>query len=214
MKNKRLQERSPAIALVSPVLRNGDEAIYTPKLVSIGPYHHENDELQEMLEVKLKYLGDLIQRSPRNLLENFVKIVKANAEEAMEQYSIFAKDELTSEELTRMMVVDGCFIIEFLAKWYLNDKLGHANSVKTKLPALRNDLLLVENQIPFKILEALFGEADIPQFFLLHSCVLKISKPVKDYTAADHDGPQLTSSPLPIVFVGLPKREVPPRHRF
>lgn len=57
-----------------------------------------------------------------------------------------------------MLMLDGCFILEFFVKWYKGepDKLC---DVAWGLPLLHSDLLLLENQIPFFVLEALFDVA-------------------------------------------------------
>nr|CAD1841015.1 unnamed protein product [Ananas comosus var. bracteatus] len=54
-----------------------------------------------------------------------------------------------------MLLLDGCFVLEFIIKW----SQGDDDSVCTagwSLPLVRGDLLLLENQIPLFVLEKLF----------------------------------------------------------
>lgn len=146
--------------------------IITPKLVSIGPYHRvitrnpkENDDgaasLKEMEGAKFKYLRDLSQRAPSiNYPGNYIEIIEQLARRAMDEFSYLS--QVDHEDFVKMMVVDGCFIVEFLLKWFLNDRKSQVSSIMTKLAVFKNDLLLVENQIPFFILEELFKVSSIP----------------------------------------------------
>ncbi|KAJ3696105.1 hypothetical protein LUZ60_001482 [Juncus effusus] len=68
---------------------------------------------------------------------------------------------LSSDEFVEMMVLDGCFIIEFLLKW--NEKeVGYLYG-GWGLSVGKSDLFLMENQIPFFIIQELydlvFGES-------------------------------------------------------
>ncbi|KAJ3696980.1 hypothetical protein LUZ61_000685 [Rhynchospora tenuis] len=56
-----------------------------------------------------------------------------------------------------MMLLDGCFIIEFLMKWYSGVPDDAIFNVGWVLPIIRNDFLLLENQIPFFVIQKLFN---------------------------------------------------------
>ncbi|CAL5418770.1 unnamed protein product [Camellia sinensis] len=67
LKNKLLHE-SPflsenCIFRVPRTLRQHNESIYEPKIVSIGPYHRGKDRLAPMDNIKLWYLDTLLARS-------------------------------------------------------------------------------------------------------------------------------------------------------
>ncbi|KAJ6807684.1 UPF0481 protein [Iris pallida] len=143
---------------------------YEPKVISIGPIHRNKKALRPMESLKRKYLSELIGRNPeKNTLENYVKAVCSVAEEARKLYSesVILDNNLLEmtvlDKFVEMMVVDGCFLIEFLFKAccgenqqrYLNEL-----NLRRSLPLLRRDLLLLENQIPFIILEVLFNSSD------------------------------------------------------
>ncbi|KAF1888284.1 hypothetical protein Lal_00046695 [Lupinus albus] len=105
---------------------------YTPKVVSIGPFHHHNPRLQNMERVKLIYFNKFLELGEINL-ESLV--------------SMWKRPNLT--------FVDLMLIPLTLPR-------------KSLL-----DLLLIENQLPFFILESLYnrafisGSVNIPSFLVL-----------------------------------------------
>nr|CAD1841010.1 unnamed protein product [Ananas comosus var. bracteatus] len=67
----------------------------------------------------------------------------------------FEPVELSADEFVEMLLLDGCFVLEFIIKW----SQGDDDSVCTtgwSLPLVCGDLLLLENQIPLFVLEKLF----------------------------------------------------------
>ncbi|KAK6790838.1 hypothetical protein RDI58_009919 [Solanum bulbocastanum] len=48
--------KSRTIFKVNVWLRESNQSAYTPKMVSIGPYHKKNDQLRPMEKYKLLYL--------------------------------------------------------------------------------------------------------------------------------------------------------------
>ncbi|KAJ6807685.1 UPF0481 protein [Iris pallida] len=143
-------------------VRKECEDDYEPQIISIGPIHRDKEALKPMESLKWKYLSELIDRNPeKNTLENYVEAICSVEEKARKLYSESVK---LDDNFVKMMVLDGCFLIEFLVKtfcgvnhqWYLNEL-----NVRRSLPLLRRDLLLLENQIPFIILEVLFNSSDI-----------------------------------------------------
>lgn len=74
-------------------------------------------------------------------------------------------DDLSSVEFVEMMVVDGCFVVELLRLYHQRFN-PQSPGVATEydpiftnpwtLTALRRDLLLLENQLPFFVLEKLY----------------------------------------------------------
>ncbi|KAJ0975868.1 hypothetical protein J5N97_017833 [Dioscorea zingiberensis] len=74
------------------------------------------------------------------------------------------KLELEPEAFVEMLVLDGCFIIELLVKLTLLMKNEQIFNENWKLPLIRSDILLLENQIPFFIIQALFDSTIIPEF--------------------------------------------------
>lgn len=64
---------------------------------------------------------------------------------------------MSSEEFVQMLVLDGCFLLEVFFQRRLEMIMKPLASSRLTLPYLLHDFLLLENQIPFFILETLFA---------------------------------------------------------
>ncbi|KAJ0979928.1 hypothetical protein J5N97_015402 [Dioscorea zingiberensis] len=157
------QEEPCTIYRVVPSVRREDGAAYDPKVISIGPYHRNKNHLLPMEDVKWCYLQSLLLRAPKNnTLENLLGVVRAQAPRARKMYS--EKLWLEHDAFVKMLLLDGCFIVEFLIKFPLAENHGQLLHTNWKMPLVRSDLLLLENQIPFFILQCLFDVSVSPLF--------------------------------------------------
>ncbi|XP_040999835.1 UPF0481 protein At3g47200-like [Juglans microcarpa x Juglans regia] len=156
---------SISISRVPDDLRKGNENMYIPDKVSIGPLHHGNT-LKSMDDNKWRYMYALLNRKP-NLeasLDRCVELLRGLEHRARLSY----KDgvNLPTDDFVQMMLVDGCFIIELFLKYTLKN-LRHRNdpifSTHGMLSDLRCNLMLLENQIPYFILQRLFQIVPIPR---------------------------------------------------
>ncbi|XP_059461759.1 UPF0481 protein At3g47200-like [Corylus avellana] len=138
-------------------LRHVKEKAYTPKVVSIGPLHHGSEDLKSMEEHKMRYLGDFIRRTGETS-EFFIDVVRKNEAKLRECYAETV--DFTSEKFVKIILVDAAFILEVLLK-SSNDKLQEENDRIFNKPWLIQDvwtdMLLLENQLPFFIIELLFN---------------------------------------------------------
>ncbi|XP_031386938.1 UPF0481 protein At3g47200-like isoform X2 [Punica granatum] len=148
--------RSCCIFRVPQSLAEINEKAYQPHTTSIGPYHHGNPKFNMIEEHKWRFLDDLLRFNGTHPLELF-KTVSRMEESIRESYSEYLNYD--SYELVEMMVVDGCFIIALFCEVEgvipprQDDPLFKMTWV---LPFLMRDLLLLENQIPYSVLEALY----------------------------------------------------------
>ncbi|KAJ6794130.1 UPF0481 protein-like [Iris pallida] len=154
------KEEPCTIYRVLPSVRDEHAKDYEPKIVSIGPFHHKNDPDQPMEKLKWRYLQDLLGRTrDSNMLQKYVDKVRELEPRAREHYA--EPVEPDSDAFVKMMVVDGSFVVEFLIKmYYVEKERRKLDAVNWNLPLLRNDLLLLENQIPFLVLVSLFEVSD------------------------------------------------------
>ena len=141
---------------VPDYLRKLNEAAYTPKVISIGPFHHGNIRLQTMEKQKVRYLKSIMERANDVItLETLVSTIKQ-----LEGWIRRCYREailLSSDDFVKMILLDVSFILELFWKchwcsWTRDDSPWLIN-------ASMQDLLLLENQIPFFIIEELFGLA-------------------------------------------------------
>ncbi|EEF33806.1 conserved hypothetical protein [Ricinus communis] len=112
---------------------------------------HALAELPVGLQIKGLYLEDLL------------KAIKALEMEARECYS--ETIQLDTDEFVEMMVLDGCFIIELFRKVADVVQVEADDPIFTMqwiITFFYRDLLRLENQIPFFILERLFDLSRIP----------------------------------------------------
>ncbi|MQM14961.1 hypothetical protein Taro_047897, partial [Colocasia esculenta] len=156
----------PWIWKVHPSVREKEKDAYDPKIVSIGPFHHDKAILKPMEATKLRYVQFLIDRSPnKNHSKNYHKVIRKCEERVRKQYAEGAPMRSNAFNYSIMLVVDGCFMIEYFLRLYLDERQIDADdlvSVGWDLSQVRRDLMLLENQIPFFVLEELFRESVIP----------------------------------------------------
>ena len=146
---------------VPNVLRKGNEEAYTPQVVSIGPFHHKNERLktrlQAMEEHKERYFRSFLQRSKINL-EDLVVVIRDMEESIRGCYE--ETIDLTSDRFVKMILLDAIFIIElFIRETSNSQRSDDPNVVDPRSTDLRVDLLLLENQLPFFVIDKLYDLA-------------------------------------------------------
>uniref|UniRef100_A0A251IR96 Uncharacterized protein n=1 Tax=Manihot esculenta TaxID=3983 RepID=A0A251IR96_MANES len=141
------------------------EKLYTPRVVSIGPLHHGKEELKAMEEHKRRYLFDFLQLSNSSngvSLESYITCIEKNEGKVRNCYA--ETIELESEKFVKMMLLDATFIIMLLVKHHVS-QLQSSNDriyrIHKKIYDIRHDIILLENLVPFFILEELFQLSNI-----------------------------------------------------
>ena len=188
---------------VPQLLREENNDSYTPKLISIGPFHQGDKNLKSMEDLKMRYLKEACYRTNKStkdlagcILENEVKIRHCYAE-------VF--EDISSKDFVKMVLFDSIFIIEHLWRTKQNPPMSppivsnsrtsssfykcqcrmldsclmtcqrgsEEDSRENRNPQPGNgekenpwqsynilqDLILLENQVPFFILEELYNFA-------------------------------------------------------
>ncbi|KAH7856617.1 hypothetical protein Vadar_003568 [Vaccinium darrowii] len=162
---ERLRDESPlsenCIFKVPWTLRQHNEASYEPKIVSIGPFHRGKNRIQHMEKVKMWYLNCLLARfpfPPEVILQDWVESIGEVAKRTRNCYG--ETIDLNESELVEIMIVDGCFILEIFRKdaWLVHRDIDDPlYETSWMYENLYHDLILLENQIPWFILERLFN---------------------------------------------------------
>ncbi|XP_060670641.1 UPF0481 protein At3g47200-like [Ziziphus jujuba] len=143
------------IPTVPEMLRNlkKDEDCFYPSVVSIGPYYHGRRYLKKFEKRKTNWAWQYCKT--REGVVNLYNRVKNVAERGREFYNMKRLTSIKEEEFTQMMFLDGCFILEFII-WLLGVKeyydIGMNNN---EIADVKRDLFLLENQLPYIVLEAL-----------------------------------------------------------
>ncbi|XVF57831.1 hypothetical protein PTKIN_Ptkin07bG0014200 [Pterospermum kingtungense] len=157
---------------------------FRPNRFSIGPMHHGTRKLVPTEKIKVKYLKDLVSRviasrpeletmseeakeiEQQLILTEFVDAVKSVEKEANACYAghDFAA-KLGDDQFVKLLVLDGCFVIELFrkdAKEATPEDDDPIFSMSCMLQFLHHDLILLENQIPWLVLEILFEKTKHP----------------------------------------------------
>ncbi|CAI9117613.1 OLC1v1019024C1 [Oldenlandia corymbosa var. corymbosa] len=170
LKNAVGSKSEVCIFKVHNVLRNINAKAYEPQIIAIGPYHRNKSHLEMMEKHKLEFLHSLLQRRKESV-SKYVSAMKLLEEKARRCYAE-ATDHLSPDEFVKMMVVDGCFIIELLVKFTVlkcsqknNDPLQKVEMdplfrMEWIMSFLQRDLMLFENQLPFFVLSKLYEMID------------------------------------------------------
>ncbi|XP_014500062.1 UPF0481 protein At3g47200 isoform X2 [Vigna radiata var. radiata] len=151
------------------VIRQLNQEAYTPKVVSIGPYHHNSPHLLNMERHKVMYFKSFLRRTNTSM-ESWIHYIACKEPQIRHCYSDAL--QFTPNKLVEIICVDSGFILQL----FWTSKYG-TDDMYLSTPWFGNaifyDLLLLENQLPFFVLHDLFslsignfGNNDIPPFIL------------------------------------------------
>ncbi|XP_058076445.1 UPF0481 protein At3g47200-like [Magnolia sinica] len=149
---------SPTIYKVPQRIRQANKHAfdpYKPQIVSIGPYHKE----KEFEKHKQLYRDSILSRNPNHPLGDYHTAIAKLETEARSCYSEHVG--LDRNEFVEMMMLDGCFIVELFLR-IKEKKFEEEDPIFRTiwmLPLIRYDMLLLENQIPFFVLEIIYEMA-------------------------------------------------------
>ncbi|KAH7841288.1 hypothetical protein Vadar_027945 [Vaccinium darrowii] len=140
-------------------VRKVNEKAYTPQKVSIGPLHHGKENLLPMEEQKLRYLSAFLDRTKLSLevCTSFIRGLEKRVRNCYVEGVNFCSDELV-----KMILVDSSFIIEVIWRYKFltrENKTDYLSKPITVVDVVREDMILLENQIPYFVLEGLFNLA-------------------------------------------------------
>ncbi|KAJ4724211.1 hypothetical protein OWV82_003221 [Melia azedarach] len=143
--------------------RQSNEKAYTPQVVSIGPLHHGREELKPMEAYKRRYLQDFLLRTEVSL-EALVKFIKEKESRIRNCYAEII--ELSSDDFVKLIFVDAVFVIEVLFRYFIGicSKNDRVYNKPWLIIDINHDLWLLENQLPFFVLEDLFWLADVAPY--------------------------------------------------
>ncbi|XP_020085753.1 UPF0481 protein At3g47200-like [Ananas comosus] len=143
-------------------IENGAE-YFNPKIVAIGPYHRGDPQVQPMEEIKKAAACDFCN-SPSHSAEEFYTKVGEVAGEARSCYADRFEDMISEKEFTDMMFFDGCFLLEFISRDSRPSSFlkRWMTTRDYRYNLIFRDLMLLENQIPWVVLEALMSLRPVP----------------------------------------------------
>ncbi|PON61215.1 hypothetical protein TorRG33x02_282360 [Trema orientale] len=149
-------QRVPAI-----MLRRGNcEEYYKPRVITIGPLHHNNCKSLPEYKLKTKLTAKFV-RGSRKTGELLLQEIKKNTKELKDCFDENEIKTYNDGDLARMLFLDGCTVLEFIHS-FLKDELKEIEiSINgTQATLIQQDLFLLENQIPFRVLKLLMDLSD------------------------------------------------------
>ncbi|XP_019154519.1 PREDICTED: putative UPF0481 protein At3g02645 [Ipomoea nil] len=153
---------------VPKVLMASDPLSYTPQQVAIGPYHYWRPELYEMEKYKLDAAKRYSKLLPEGLKfqELVDKLVKKRVPRIRASYDKYLS--INDETLAWMVIMDACFLLEFLCVYAVKEGVIEADRLpgrtshmvdvsgrKSAHNVMLRDIVMLENQIPLFVLRKL-----------------------------------------------------------
>ncbi|RCV30274.1 hypothetical protein SETIT_6G081300v2 [Setaria italica] len=130
----------------------GNRRYVVPSVVAIGPFHHGRAHLHEMEEVKLMAAHRFCADSGVQVVRDKIFSIAGDARRCYAATGDLQIAALEDAEFAEMMFVDGCFLLQFMFKGNEPPIVGRFLSSG---PSILKDIFLLENQIPWLVLEAL-----------------------------------------------------------
>ncbi|KAK9928030.1 hypothetical protein M0R45_025187 [Rubus argutus] len=156
------------------ILFRHNENAYVPFAFSIGPLHHGKPHLIGTEEIKLKYMQDLLSQlkgsdpnRSATILKTLVEDIATLEDVVRQCYAVPVR--FSRNEFIKILLVDGCFLVELFRKRASERRLEN-DPIFTRPcmhAALGYDLFLLENQIPWMVLDRLFSRTTFPSGMLL-----------------------------------------------
>ncbi|CAN6373623.1 unnamed protein product [Urochloa humidicola] len=143
------------ISMVHPQLRGDENGMYAPQHMPIGPYHLDRSSPSTKKEKKrcVALLESLCEKRLADVTEELEPL-------ARECYNPDRVGDMSSEDFSNMLLNDGCYLLLFFVD-YVSSNDGPPPS-DDELPAgvnrntlVRDTVFLLENQIPFFIMQKL-----------------------------------------------------------
>ncbi|GKV41383.1 hypothetical protein SLEP1_g48926 [Rubroshorea leprosula] len=160
MKGDTISSSTPCLFRIPSILRRHNKEAYIPNAFSIGPFHHGEKDLEDKEKIKFDYLQGLLYRTrdPETTLMKCIREITNYETKARECYA--EEIRMSKRAFIEMLVLDGCFIVELFKKDAGVVQKGENDpifSISCMLQFLYHDLILLENQIPWFVLERLFS---------------------------------------------------------
>ncbi|KAJ3688816.1 hypothetical protein LUZ61_017980 [Rhynchospora tenuis] len=149
----RTTDRPITIFRVPSHIREKHKYFYEPRLVSIGPYHRGSERLKCMEEQKRQYVQKMLYENPDVTLNDYLEVLRKL--EPVARLCYYEKIYMDADEFIEMLLFDACFIIQLAVNWSFPDD-DIVYDVSWNIPLIKSDLLMLENQIPFFVLQNVF----------------------------------------------------------
>ncbi|XVE90355.1 hypothetical protein DITRI_Ditri20bG0070800 [Diplodiscus trichospermus] len=139
---------------------------FKPKVIAIGPLHHDDPSFRRAEKLKLKLAAHFIKNIgvEKEILYSKIKMEIGNLKKCYDPMEI---GRYSDEKLTWMFFLDGCTVLQAIYIRSAPDIYKEEDDMSDELN-IKNDLLtfvyldlfLLENQLPYRVLELLTSSAN------------------------------------------------------
>ncbi|XP_073109335.1 UPF0481 protein At3g47200-like isoform X2 [Elaeis guineensis] len=163
-----LRKKPSTIYRVPKELYSSDKKAYEPKAVCVGPFFYHlifEEHLQSMHTYKWACVHKLLSKhnDPMDLLRRCLTEMKKLEEYVRSCYSE-TFESIDSDDFTRMLMLDGCFLLHLLQRHADSGEKPKVDDVDAAQVIgrlwiwnlVKYDLLLLQNQIPFIVIRSLY----------------------------------------------------------
>ncbi|XP_052170381.1 UPF0481 protein At3g47200-like [Diospyros lotus] len=166
--------------ILPPSISDDKKKPYQPQAVSFGPYHHGELHLKPVEDHKHRVFLNFLDRPGVCLRTIFNSMLEVAQDLQDSYYPLDPKWENGIEEFVKLMIVDGCFMLEIMR--VMTNQPGHNYSDDDPIfshhgkvcvmPLFKRDMLLLENQLPMLVLFKLMEENDMGGMETLKKLIL------------------------------------------
>jgi hypothetical protein len=166
-------------------IRAMDRYSYEPIILSIGPYHNGSQELSCTEKEKWNRLDYILKLNCEKGLKDYLTIIKGLEKRARMCYHGDIK--MNKRKFLQTLLLDGCFVLVSLGNEFITSGaqrgqcLYQDNAQQTGQwynVFVTHDLLLLENQIPFFIVEGIY-EAVISNKMAPTTCTESVAQHIE-----------------------------------
>ena len=132
-------------------------------MISIGPYYYTSPRLTEAQKHKHGHAEKFIEETGQNKEDLYRQIRKKTADlrKCYDRQGI--QKEIDDNKLATIFLLDGCFVLHFIKHSIDDDGYYSSNNALNftnhEMTHIKQDLFLLENQLPYEVLQLLFNHA-------------------------------------------------------
>ncbi|KAM4091701.1 hypothetical protein ACJW30_09G156400 [Castanea mollissima] len=184
--NAKNHSSSPKIQKVIFLLRDQEDfkKYYEPRVVSLGPIHHGKEKYKLAEEYKLLLTYEFVNGSGKEINDLYKKIGE-NIRELRECFEEEVTKKYDDEALAWLLFVDGCAILQYIY-CATKDQFKQLNIKTDSVTFGQQDLFLLENQVPYRLLKWLMGLSKMEkelsesiESYIAHHCMVPDNQQLK-----------------------------------
>jgi hypothetical protein len=129
---------------------------FEPRVASVGPIHHGKPKYQLGEKYKLRLAYEFVQDCGKSI--NLLYEVEKEIKQLRECFEEEVTKKYDDEALAWILFVDGCAILQYIF-CATNDKFTELNIKTDSVAFAQQDLFLLENQVPYRLLNLLMSSS-------------------------------------------------------